>query len=87
MKLWAMMQEKGYSTRELAKKADISTGTLSFILYGRNGKPYLAGPGVRRKICDVLKCEPRDIDEFAAAIDDYIKKENRRNNVELAPAI
>lgn len=75
MKLYDKMQEKNHGTTSLAKEAGVSITAVNFILNGRGGKIYYAGPKVRRKICEVLGIKnPLVIDEFAVAIEHFKKQ-------------
>jgi transcriptional regulator with XRE-family HTH domain len=75
VKLYDIMQEKNYGVRALAREAGVSTATINWILNGKSGGPYFAGPNSRRKICKVLGVrDTASVDEFAAAVE-YYKRE------------
>jgi transcriptional regulator with XRE-family HTH domain len=71
VKLYDLMQDKGYSIRTLAKEAGVGITTINYILNGRDGVTYYAGATIRRKICAVLAVEANTIDEFHIAIEYY----------------
>src|SRR5688500_2464924 len=75
MKLYDWMQEKGYSIRSLAKKADVAASTIDYIINGRKGQTHYASAEVRRKISEALGVEAREIDEFVTAIEYYRGKD------------
>jgi transcriptional regulator with XRE-family HTH domain len=71
VKLYDLMQEKGFSIRTLAKEAGVGATTIHYILNGRDEEIYYAGPTVRRKISGVLGVAASEIDEFQMAIEYY----------------
>jgi transcriptional regulator with XRE-family HTH domain len=75
MTLAELMQRRGYSVRELAKASHVGPTTINYIRKGRDGKPYYAGPTVRRKLSKTLGVDASDINEFLAAIEHYLKQE------------
>jgi transcriptional regulator with XRE-family HTH domain len=84
MRLYDVMQEKGFTIRALAAEAGIAPTTIHYILNGRNGQPHYASPTIRRNICKVLGVkDASSIDEFAAAIQYYQGKDDRE--VEVSP--
>ena len=74
MKLAELMQRKGYSVRSLAKAAGVGASTIGYILNGREGQVYYAGPNIRRKVSSILEVDASEIDEFRAAIEYYLGK-------------
>jgi transcriptional regulator with XRE-family HTH domain len=88
VKLYNMMQEKGYGTRSLAKEAGVSTATVNWLLNGKGGEPYYPGPDVRRRICKALGAKDAfSIDEFTAAIEHYKKLYEEKEKAKLNSAL
>jgi transcriptional regulator with XRE-family HTH domain len=64
MRLAAARRLRFWSIRELARRADISTGTLNGIELGRT-TPSL---NTIKKLSEVLEVDPLEIDEFRRVI-------------------
>lgn len=61
-KLFALLQEKGYTTYRIRKEGLLGQGTLTAL---KNGKGGLTDKSIER-LCRALDCQPGDLMEYVA---------------------
>lgn len=72
-KLFALLEEKGWTTYRIRKEKLIGQGTLTAL---KNGAGGLDSKTIAR-ICRVLECQPGDLMEYIPDIDEATERDKQ----------